>query len=145
MCSSFHVSLLFGSFTIQGCCPHLVKEKKNMYCSMHQTCVQLAAFAVVLCIRARTVTLTKAFSAAYHCQCFQISSRADWNENQGHGFSIASNAKLLQMQSIASFLYRPFLQMPWESKHWSANRGKTYPPKITQLRKCARKIHSKTT
>jgi hypothetical protein len=52
---------------------------------------------------------------------------------------------LLQMQSIASFLYRPFLQMPWESKHWSANRGKTYPPKITQLRKCARKIHSKTT
>merc|ERR1711937_157247 len=80
-----------GSFTIQGCCPHLVKEKKNMYCSMHQTCVQLAAFAVVLCIRARTVTLTKAFSTAYHCQCFQISSRADWNENQGHGFSIASN------------------------------------------------------
>merc|ERR1712182_77600 len=54
---------------------------------------------------------------------FPDSSRADWNENQGHGFSIASNAKLLQMQSIASFLYRPFLQMPWESKHWSANRG----------------------
>merc|ERR1712078_514291 len=83
---------------IQGCCPHLVKEKKNMYCSMHQTCVQLAAFAVVLCIRARTVTLTKAFSTAYHCQCFQISSRADWNENQGHWFldcvkcKIAANA-----------------------------------------------------
>merc|ERR1712224_1035045 len=42
------------------------------------------------------------------------------------------------------FLYRPSLQMPWESKHWSANRGKTYPPKITQLRTCAWKIVQNT-